>query len=79
MFSAEMINFLTIIFSLIIFYIFHIYHKDIANYCKLIDRPKKNKIHKNETALTGSFSILFRMLIIVFSSLYIGTIIVNII
>ena len=63
MFSAEMINFLTIIFSLIIFYIFHIYHKDIANYCKLIDRPKKNKIHKNETALTGSFSIFVTLII----------------
>ncbi len=63
MFSAEIINFLTIIFSLIIFYIFHIYHKDIASYCKLIDRPKKNKIHKNETPLTASFSIFVTLII----------------
>ena len=63
MFSTEIINFLTIIFSLIIFYIFHIYRNEIANYCKLIDRPKKNKIHKNETALTGSFSIFVTLII----------------
>ena len=63
MFSAEIINFLTVIFSLIIFYIFHTYHKDIANYCKLIDKPKKNKIHKKETPLTASFSIFVTLII----------------
>ncbi len=59
MFSPEIINYLTILLGIVFFYLFKLSNSQLANIFNLIDEPKKNKIHKNATPLTASFSIFF--------------------
>ena len=53
----EITNYFAIVLSVVIFYIFKFYNSKIANYFNLIDKPKKNKIHKNPTPVTASLPI----------------------
>ena len=61
--SAEIINYLTLFFGIIVFFTFNLFNFRFAKYFNLIDKPKKNKIHKNATPLTASYSIFFVFII----------------
>ena len=60
--SAEIINYFTIILSVLFFFIFKFFNLKISNYFNLIDRPNKRKIHKRKTPLTAGFAIVFTLI-----------------
>ena len=55
-------NFLHISFTILITLIFIVYRKPIASKFNLIDRPEKDKIHKDATPTIASFGIFFSFL-----------------
>ncbi len=63
MYSAEIINYLTLFLAIIIFFTFNLFNIRFAKYFDLIDKVKKNKIHKKATPLTASYSIFFVFII----------------
>lgn len=72
-------NFLHISFTILITLIFIVYRKPIATKFNLIDRPEKDKIHKDATPIIASFGIFFSFLYFYFLEISQGNINIDLI
>ena len=72
-------NFLHISFTILITLIFIVYRKPIASKFNLIDRPEKDKIHKDATPTIASFGIFFSFLYFYFLEISQGNINIDLI